>query len=323
MSHNDDTLSALNEQVDQFEAFSNHAYRYYHRIEDGLFYIRFFLTIIIFMGVILPMAKRLKNQLDELKLLNENYRAQKEKAQDYVKLKSDFFARMSHELRTPINAIIGYSEMLAEDMPDATHQKDLEKVLISARHLLIMINEILDISKIEAGASKISYTQVNFYTLCNDIIDIITPLAHKNKNDLRYIFSLRSPLITTDPDKIKQVLLNVLSNACKFTKNGTILLEVTEDSLIKDRLKIKIQDSGKGIAPDELKRIFEPFVQANNRIAQEYGGTGLGLAISKSFLSAMNADFHVESVVGKGTTFMIELPKLTPLNSAKSMTSAA
>jgi signal transduction histidine kinase/ActR/RegA family two-component response regulator len=226
--------------------------------------------------------------------------------------KSQFLANMSHELRTPLNAIIGYAEMLEEDAHDAgdaAAAQDIGRILSAARHLLALINEILDLSKIEAGRMEVNAAAFNPESVLQELIDTIRPACMQNGNAI----SLRAPATAltahSDATKLGQCALNLLSNAAKFTKNGTIevTLESRRISNI-DHIAIMVRDTGIGMSPEQMARLFQPFVQADPTITQRYGGTGLGLAITKRLAQLLGGDISVESASGKGATFTLCVP---------------
>ncbi|MFC6229015.1 response regulator [Paenibacillus allorhizosphaerae] len=261
----------------------------------------------------------------ELRMLNENLEqlvqertAQLEKAHDEAikanMIKSQFLANMSHELRTPLNAIIGYSEMLieeAEDLGEPTFVEDLGKINKSGKHLLALINDILDISKIEAGKMEIYYETCELNALIQDVASTARPLIEKNGNRLD-IRSIDSDMIT-DVTKLRQILFNLLSNASKFTENGTIECEIAHETREDTAgYSFKVKDSGIGMTPDQVEKLFQPFTQADASTTRKYGGTGLGLAISRRFCNIMGGDIFVESEYGAGSTFTCWLPIAPP-----------
>ena len=224
--------------------------------------------------------------------------------------KSQFLANMSHELRTPLNAIIGYSEMLREEAVDrdlAEFVADLGKIGSAGHHLLKLINDILDLSKIEAGKMGLSVEVFELAPLVDDVLTTAVPLAERNRNALEaecgVVGSMRS-----DPTRVRQVLLNLLSNACKFTQAGTIRLEARSDG--EDWIEIEVRDSGIGMTEEQMGRLFEAFSQAEASTAAKYGGTGLGLAISRRFCRMMGGDIDVRSAPGAGTSFTVRLPRV-------------
>jgi GAF domain-containing protein/CheY-like chemotaxis protein len=226
--------------------------------------------------------------------------------------KSEFLANMSHELRTPLNAIIGYSEMLQEDAADLGVEQftdDLKKINAAGKHLLELINAVLDLSKIEAGKMELYLETFEVAGLVKDIAAVISPLAGKNANRL----DVRCPdtigAMRADLTKVRQALFNLLSNACKFTERGTITLAVTREMLDgRDELVFSVHDTGIGMTPEQLARLFEAFSQADAATTRRYGGTGLGLALSRRLCRMMGGDVTVESEAGHGSTFTIRLP---------------
>jgi signal transduction histidine kinase len=225
------------------------------------------------------------------------------------KHKSDFLANMSHELRTPLNAIIGYSEMLqeeAEDLDQETLIPDLQKVNAAGKHLLGLINDILDLSKIEAGKMDLFVETFVVGQLVQDVEAIVRPLVEKNANTLVVECPEDVGAMHADQTKVRQTLFNLLSNAAKFTSAGTITLTVACDA--DDWLTFAVSDTGIGMTEEQLGRLFEAFSQAEASIRSKYGGTGLGLAISRHFCQLMGGDLTAESVHGRGSTFTVRLP---------------
>jgi signal transduction histidine kinase len=228
--------------------------------------------------------------------------------------KSRFLATMSHELRTPLNAIIGYGELLEEESRDSGHLAvlpDLARILISARHLLSLINDILDLSRVEAGRMQLFPEQFDGAALVRDVVVTVGPLAHTNANRL----DVRCPEdlgpLRNDPTRLRQILFNLLSNACKFTRNGTVTLEVEREAHGQNgegTLTARVSDTGIGMTPEALAKLFHAFGQADATTVQRYGGTGLGLAISRSLARMMDGDMTVESTPGVGTTFTLRIP---------------
>jgi signal transduction histidine kinase/DNA-binding response OmpR family regulator len=233
-------------------------------------------------------------------------------AESANRAKSTFLANMSHELRTPLNAIIGYSEMIAEDLEDEgqeQHVSDLEKINASGKHLLALINDVLDLSKIEAGRMDLYLEHVEVGQLLEEAITTATPLVEKNTNRLVTDFGADLGGMRADVTKVRQGLFNLISNAAKFTENGTITLVARRETRDgADWLVFAVTDTGIGIAPDKVDLVFEEFVQAEDHTSRSYGGTGLGLPITRRFCRMMGGDVGVTSTVGKGSTFTIALP---------------
>ena len=226
--------------------------------------------------------------------------------------KSQFLANMSHELRTPLNAIIGYSEMLGDDAESEGKTEvlsDHRKIQAAAKHLLGLINEILDLSKIEAGKMEVFCELVDIHALIKEVVHTVEPLIVNGGNQFSVAIDPRIGAIDTDSTKLKQALINLLSNASKFTQNGTVSLTV--ESAIKDAkpwLQFRVSDSGIGMTPAQLDKLFQPFTQADSSTTRKYGGTGLGLTISRRFCEMLGGTITVESVPGKGSTFTVWLP---------------
>ena len=230
--------------------------------------------------------------------------------------KSEFLANMSHELRTPLNAIIGYSEMLQEDAADLGAEQfteDLRKINAAGRHLLELINAVLDLSKIEAGKMELYLESFDVAALVRDIAAVIAPLAAKNANRL----DVRCPddigPMRADLTKVRQALFNLLSNACKFTDHGTVTLQVVRAPLDgRDWMRFDVSDTGIGMTAEQLAKLFEAFTQADAATTRKYGGTGLGLALSRRLCRMMGGDVTAASEAGRGSTFSIRLPAEVP-----------
>tara|TARA_B100001750_G_scaffold235097_1_gene237208 strand:- start:128 stop:1453 length:1326 start_codon:yes stop_codon:yes gene_type:complete len=257
-------------------------------------------------GVFVKRSNEFKNRIDYVK--TEELKILREQAQNASKAKSDFLANMSHELRTPLNAIIGYSEMLMEEAEDDgldTYSDDLSKINSSGEHLLTLINDILDLSKIEAGKMELHIEEFEFEKHLSQIEATAKPLVEKNGNK----FVIEKPdnikKLTNDQTKLRQILFNMLSNAAKFTKKGTVTLAITESG---DDIKFAVIDTGIGMNEEQLGKVFEEFTQAESSTSKDYGGTGLGLPISKMMTEMMGGRMDVESEAGKGTTFSITIP---------------
>jgi len=234
--------------------------------------------------------------------------AAKESAEIANKAKSIFLANMSHEFRTPLNAIIGYSEMLEEDAQDSDNEEiipDLKKINAAGRHLLGLINDVLDLSKIEAGRMTLFMETFDITRLIDDTVSVVQPLIEKNANTLKLTCADNLGSIYADQVKVRQILFNLLSNACKFTEKGIIELnaERSEDMMI-----FEVRDSGIGMTAEQIANLFQPFTQADSSTTKKYGGTGLGLTISQKFCQMMGGEITVESESGKGSVFYVYLP---------------
>ena len=239
-------------------------------------------------------------------------------AEEASKAKSTFLANMSHELRTPLNAIIGYSEILIEDAEEFGQDEfvpDLNKIRTSGKHLLILINDVLDLSKIEAGKMDLYLENFAVTDLISNVTNTINPLVRQNNNILVVNIPADIGLIYADLTKVRQVLFNLLSNATKFTQQGQITLRVsrqmhqTEDENgLTEFLYFEIEDTGIGMTDEQMQKLFQPFTQADSSTTRKFGGTGLGLAISKHFCQMMGGDIQVASKFEQGSTFTVRLP---------------
>jgi len=228
------------------------------------------------------------------------------------KAKSQFLANMSHELRTPMNAIIGYSEMLmeeAEDLGEKQMVSDLKKIHAAGKHLLALINEVLDLSKVEAGKAELHLESFDIGKLAEEIMAICQPLVEKNRNSLKKVFPPVPGMMKADLTKVRQTIFNLLSNASKFTDKGTIGFEMRRESDgEKDWIVFDVTDTGIGMTPEQQQKLFQPFQQAEASTTKKYGGTGLGLALSRRFARMMGGDITLRSEIGKGSTFTVRIP---------------
>jgi signal transduction histidine kinase/CheY-like chemotaxis protein len=226
--------------------------------------------------------------------------------------KSLFLANMSHELRTPLNAIVGYSEMLQEEASEKGLEsfcEDLEKINGAGRQLLALINDILDLSKIEAGKMELFIESFELNTLIEDIASTIEPMVKKNKNILKIHCADDLGGMRADQVKVRQGLFNLLSNATKFTQDGTITLEVKRERMdAAEWIIFRVIDTGIGLTPDKILRLFQDFTQADASTTRKFGGTGLGLALTRRFCQMMGGDVTVSSIPGEGSVFTIKLP---------------
>jgi signal transduction histidine kinase/CheY-like chemotaxis protein len=242
-------------------------------------------------------------------LANVRFRRQKVEAEAANRAKSTFLASMSHELRTPLNAIIGYSEMLSEEAEESNLTEilpDLDKIRTAGKHLLELINSVLDLSKIEAGKMELFLETFALQRLVKEVVDVCQPLAAKNNNRLEYDVASDAGEMRADQTKLRQSLFNLLSNACKFTSNGVVTVRVTRGS--DGIVTFAVRDTGVGMTPAQVAKLFEPFTQADASMSRRFGGTGLGLALSRSFARMMGGDIVADSTEGKGSTFTLRIP---------------
>lgn len=244
-------------------------------------------------------------------------------ASESNRAKSEFLATMSHELRTPLNAIIGYSEMLIEELQGDEEQEaiadDIGKIYHSGRHLLQLISDILDISKIEAGKMKIHPELIPLDLFLLELVDAVKPLIERNHNELVLLADQAPSTMFTDSLKVRQCLLNLLSNAAKFTHNGQITLRVAKSRLPHEEeekgeqsVTFDVQDTGIGISQEQQVKLFESFAQVDSSTTRKYGGTGLGLSISRRLAEKLGGTITLESKPGEGSTFSITLPRFLP-----------
>lgn len=226
--------------------------------------------------------------------------------------KSDFLARMSHELRTPLNAIIGYSEIMEEDAVGQAQESfvsDIRKIHSAGKHLLSLINDILDLSKIEAGKMDLYIESFEIKPVVADIASTVTPLMKKNGNKLKVVCPEGIGSMQADMTKVRQILFNLLSNASKFTENGNVSLEVERTSESDcGWITFRVSDNGIGMSPEQMENLFQEFMQADASTTRKYGGTGLGMAITKRFSEMMGGHIDVKSSQGEGTTFTVRIP---------------
>lgn len=255
-----------------------------------------------------------KTAEQQLRQLNEELRTARDEALQASQAKSAFLANMSHELRTPLNAVIGYSEILIEEMEhsgDDTHLDDLERIRTAGRHLLSIISNVLDLSKIEADRMQLNPETFSLRRLLDDVVTTIEPAVATNHNTLETDFP-GDHQVTSDPTKLRQILFNLLSNAAKFTENGTIVFTVQIPQQQQNpQLVFRVDDTGIGMTDEQLDEVFEAFSQADQSTTRKFEGTGLGLAITDHFTSMLGGSIDVESTPGEGTTFTVTVPLRT------------
>jgi len=222
--------------------------------------------------------------------------------------KSDFIANMSHELRTPLNAIIGLSDMLLEDADDpdpGEYRESLPRIGAAARHLLSLINEILDLSRIEAGRMAVDISPFRPATLAEESLATVAPMARQKGLKCVIDYAPQLPLVESDPGRVRQILINLLGNAIKFTDAGEVRIEVAAHG---EKLRFSVSDTGPGIAPGDIGRLFQDFTQLDASSTRKFGGSGLGLALSRRLARLIGGDVTLARTAGTGSTFLLELP---------------
>ena len=249
---------------------------------------------------------------NELMELNKELSKASRLSNDANNAKSQFLANMSHELRSPLNAIIGFSELILEEHNNLEEDEvllDVERIHSSARYLLVIINDILDLSKIEAGKTELMLDNFSLTDLLMDIKSMVQPMIDKNANHFILDHDNNLYNVLWDELKVRQIIINLISNSAKFTKNGKIILEVKNYIEKNEKyILMKVVDTGIGMSSGEIENIFSPFIQTKSSSFVDQKGTGLGLSITKKYCEMMNGTVSCESVLDKGTTFTIKIP---------------
>jgi len=255
-----------------------------------------------------------RQDAEQLTALVKELRVTQQRAEEATRAKSEFLASMSHELRTPLNAIILYSELLqevAQDEGNTSSIGDLQRIQSAGKHLLELINGILDLSKIEAGKMMLSVETFTVEAMMHELVDTVRPLVEKNRNTLTVRGASSIPPMVGDVTKTRQILLNLLSNASKFTKDGTITVDVRTCAFNGvEGIEFAVTDTGVGMTAEQARKVFDPFTQADVTTTRKYGGTGLGLAIVARFCDLMRGTIEVESRPGQGSRFIVRLPRV-------------
>lgn len=299
LNQEEEYVGVMNEIIFQYISENNSKMVQVRTISWILAFITIVVLFLSFRIIIKPLFQRLTMQNDELTELNSNL----EKTNQ---VKSDFLANMSHEIRTPLNGIIGMTNFLKKSPLNEDQSDYVNTIHRSSENLLVIINDILDYSKIEAGKLELSNEVFNLTEVIEDIIDLLKPSAHQKNIELMYYMEPNVPVdLKMDSFRLRQVLINLLNNAIKFTENGEVVLKIinihTEQNLVQ--LKFDIRDTGIGIDQDQVNYLFESFTQADSSTTRKYGGTGLGLAICRNIVEIMRGRIWVESEKGKGSTF--------------------
>jgi signal transduction histidine kinase/CheY-like chemotaxis protein len=263
-------------------------------------------------GELKTRTQELEEEVFQRKQAQEELLKAKHAAEEANRAKSTFLANMSHELRTPLNAIIGYSEMLEEEARDTSkieNIQDLRKIQSAGKHLLSLINDVLDLSKIEAGKMGLHLETFDVPQIIEEMVTTLQPAAAKNANSINVHLADEVNTMRADVTKVRQILFNLLSNACKFTDHGTVTVDVDQIKVEqRNWIQFRVSDTGIGISAKQKENLFQEFAQADASIARKYGGTGLGLAITHRFVQLMRGCIRVESEPGRGSVFTVQLP---------------
>jgi signal transduction histidine kinase/ActR/RegA family two-component response regulator len=273
-------------------------------------------------GELKARTQELEEEIFHRKQTQEELLNAKHAAEEANRAKSTFLANMSHELRTPLNAIIGYSEMLEEETRDVgkvENVQDLKKIQAAGKHLLSLINDVLDLSKIEAGKMGLHLETFDVSQVVEEMVATLQPAAAKNANSIHVHQAENVRVMRADITKVRQILFNLLSNACKFTDHGTISVDVDQIKIEeRDWIQFRVSDTGIGISAKQKENLFHEFAQADASIARKYGGTGLGLAITHRFVQLMKGQISVESEPGLGAIFTVQLPAQVVIETTES-----
>jgi signal transduction histidine kinase len=261
-------------------------------------------------------AGRTRSELTELKRVEAELVAARDAAENANRAKSTFLANMSHELRTPLNAIIGYSQMLQDDVIGPEQGEvltDLAKIERSGQNLLAIINDVLDLSKVEAGRMEMAFGDVDLAAILQDVYNTVKPLVRQQGNVLRLSCGEGAKMAYADQAKLRQSLLNLVNNACKFTENGEVEVQVERVAEAgQEWTEVRVKDTGIGIREEHLGRLFQPFTQVDGSPTRKYNGSGLGLAISQKFCQMMGGSITVRSAPGVGSCFALRVPAHGP-----------
>lgn len=264
---------------------------------------------VLAMAAVRDITQR-KRQEEEIRQKNRELEAQNLRVQEANRMKSEFLANMSHELRTPLNGIIGFTEFMIDEKPgplNAKQKEYLADVLNSGKHLLQLINDVLDLAKVEAGKMELFPETFSIRKVTDEVCSMIGPLAKKKSIAIDTALSPEADIVTLDPQKFKQILYNLISNAVKFTNpDGSV--QIVTEAHTPQQLRVRVIDTGIGIHPDDFPRLFAEFQQLDSSVARRYEGTGLGLALTKKIVEYQHGSIEVESKVGQGSTFTVLLP---------------
>src|SRR3981189_275034 len=273
-------------------------------------------------GELKTRTQELEEEVFQRKQAQEELLNAKHAAEEANRAKSTFLANMSHELRTPLNAIIGYSEMLEEETRDSgkiENVQDLKKIQSAGKHLLSLINDVLDLSKIEAGKMGLHLETFDVSHVIEEMVTTLQPAAAKNANSIHVHLAENVSAMNADITKVRQILFNLLSNACKFTEHGTISVDVDQIKVEqRDWIQFRVGDTGIGISSKQKENLFHEFAQADAQIERKYSWSCLGLAITHRFVQLMRGQINVESEPGQGAIFTVRLPAQVVIETTES-----
>ena len=268
----------------------------------------------LYYAVVVSLRSELETEAERSRATSIELERARAMAEATGRARARFFAKMSHELRTPLNAIIGYSEILLEDIEDdpaadPTRAKDVGRINAAGKHLLSLVSSVLDADAIERDGARVEVSVLSLGELCDEVVANALPMIERNGNRFVVLCDRRDAELATDAKKLRQILINILSNAGKFTSNGVVKLQLDiQDGPGEPQLRAVVSDTGIGVAPDALERLFTEYEQADATVGARFGGTGIGLALSRRFCILLGGDISVASRVGQGSRFTVTLP---------------
>jgi signal transduction histidine kinase len=296
-------------------------------LRAGLYDVAFGVVVVVICNVLLlgtltcmtagrlirseTMQRRARLEMEEMQHRAVTLEAENRRVSETTRLKSEFHASMSHELRTPLNAIIGFASLMRKDRNGSLtpeYRAYMDDILTSARHLLELIDDVLDLAKVEAGKMELRPVTVDLTTISREVADVVRALAAAKRLRIDVSVDPRARTVVTDPQRLKQILYNYLSNAIKFTaEGGRVSLRIGPEG--EDRFRLDVQDTGIGIAAEHFDKLFVEFQQLDTSATAKHRGTGLGLALTRQIVEAQGGRVEVQSVLGKGSTFSAVLPR--------------
>ncbi|MEN0063881.1 MAG: ATP-binding protein [Myxococcota bacterium] len=301
-------LRDLDKVVTQHEAAGSERVRWLQVAQFALLICTFILLWLESRTIFQPMVRWVSTYTDTLQKEVEDRRAAEARASEATRAQGRFLAKMSHELRTPLNAVIGYAELLSETQDPIERKECTDRILQAASHQLNMINDLLDLERVERGGWTFEIREINVSTLIDDVVNTTQPQCQANGNRLVVEVAPNLPPLHSDRVRLSQILMNLVGNAGKFTENGLIQLQVRSATSNPRLLEFTVQDTGPGIREEDRRRIFEKFIQVDDSPTRRQTGAGLGLAISKELVEALGGSIRVTSELGTGSAFTVLLP---------------